>query len=267
RHETPGDLGYSRDRSERLTVNDDDVDTLESEILDEDLADPGDPRERARMENAARLLADQVLIGELAAADFSGVAFDIAITELASYGIAVLMAAMRTGTVIGQCARKGRPLADSEAVRSMSRDDRLEVAAETIARALRLFIGALKDGRWDHRKGATLRTYFIGACLLQLPNVFSTWVGEQRRWGHLELIEPGDEDAAGHPDARSDPTAAAVIRSELTAAMLADITDPLTRKAAERVMHGYSYAEAGEAAGLSATAVEGRLYRLRKGRS
>jgi len=50
------------------------------------------------------------------------------------------------------------------------------------ARGLRYFIGeVLKPGKWDYRRGATLKTYFIGACLLQFANVFHLWATGQRR--------------------------------------------------------------------------------------
>jgi hypothetical protein len=217
------------------------------------------------VENAARRLEDLALIGELTAARFSGLTFEITITELASYGIAVLMASMRTGEIIRQCRAKGRPLEDSYAVSTMSRDDRLEVAVETTAKALKYFVDeVLKGGKWDHRKGATLRTYFIGTCLLQLPNVFNAWLAGQRRWGTPQIIDPGDQETAARPDSWSDPTAEAVIRRRATKEALESIKDPRTRKAAEMVMRGFSFAEAGKAAGLSAAAVEGRLYRLRR---
>jgi DNA-directed RNA polymerase specialized sigma24 family protein len=55
-----------------------------------------------------------------------------------------------------------------------------------------------------------------------------------------------------------------VIRRQQVNEILVGITDTRTRKAAQMVMLGYEYADAGAAAGLSADAVEGRLYRLRR---
>jgi hypothetical protein len=244
-------------------------DLAPAEIADDDLAVPGDPRERARVENAARRLEDRALVDDLAAAGFTGPMFDITVNELAAYGLATLMAWMRTGEIVRQCLARGRPLADAgRFVAQWSRDDRLEIAAETAGRGVRYFVDeVLKPGRWNHRRGATLRTYFVGACLLQFPNIYDLWVNEQKRWGVVELADLGTEETAElgrGVGAWSDPTADEVIRRQQVNEILVGITDTRTRKAAQMVMLGYEYADAGAAAGLSADAVEGRLYRLRR---
>ena len=239
------------------------------EVADEDLAVPGDRLERAKVDNAARLLADRALVGELAAAGFTGPVFDVTRNELAAYGIATLMSWMRTGRIASECLAHGRPLSGAEQVMGRwSRDDRLEIAVEATARALKYFIDkVLRPGKWSHRRGATLRTYFVGACLLQYPNVYELWVTEQKQWELVDLAEPSSEVlvARGHGDGYwADPVADAVIRSREASEILDGIRDPQTRAAAEQVMQGCNYAEAGAAAGLSAAAVEGRLYRLRR---
>jgi len=266
---TRDDAPVSADAAWCPPVCDDEVAELEREILDVDLAVPGDPRERALVDNAARRLADRALVDELATTGFTGPLFDMTLNELAAYAIATLMAWMRTGEIIRQCMARGRPLSGSSlAVGQWSRDDRLEIAIETTARALKFFINeALKAGKWNHHRGTTLKTYFVGSCLLQFPNVFDIWAREQKRWGLVEVAEPGTEQAAEatQRDACwSDPTVETVLRRQAVHAVLANIEDPQTRKAIELVMLGYSYADAGAAVGLSAFAVEGRLYRLRR---
>jgi hypothetical protein len=239
------------------------------EITDDDLAVPGDPRERARVENAARRLEDRALVDELAAAGFTGPVFDVTVNEFAAYGIATLMAWMRTGEIVRQCLARGRPLAGvGRFAAQWSRDDRLEIAIETAARGVRYFVDeVLKPGRWNHRRGTTLRTYFVGACLLQFPNIYELWVNEQKRWAMVELAEPGAEES-GEPGRGdrvwSDPTADEVIRRQQVNEIFAGITDTRTRKAAQMVMLGYEYADAGAEVGLTADAVGGRLYRLRR---
>jgi hypothetical protein len=238
------------------------------EIGDDDLVVPGDPRERARVENAARRLADRDLVDQLAAAGFAGPVFDVTVNEFAAYGVATLMAWMRTGEIARKCQSRGRPLPGADRVVAMwSRDDRLEIAVETTARALRYFVDeVLKSSRWNYRRGATLRTYFVGACLLQFPNVYEVWVNEQKRWGAVDLVEPGTEEAAGQDRgdvAWADPTARYVIHRQHVREMLEGIADPQTRKAAQMVMLGYEQAEAGAELGLTAAAVGARFYRLR----
>lgn len=255
-------------RRPRAPLLDSEVSEIERELTDDDLGTPDDPAERARVENATRRLADQAHAAELAAAGFTGLIFDVAVTEWASYGIAVLMAWMRTGQIAGKCAAKGRPMSDFAP--RWSRDDRLEIAIEATARGLRYFIDeVLKPGKWDHRRGTTLKTYFIGACLLQFPNVFDIWATDQRRWAQLDITsEEAPDDGAGRGDPQwADPTGAAVLRKCTVGECLAGIQDQRTREAARMVFgYGASHAEAGAAVGLSAAGVEGRLYRLRIGR-
>jgi hypothetical protein len=238
------------------------------EIGDEDLAVPGDPRERARVENAGRRLAGRALADELAAAGYAGPVLEVTVNELAAYGIAALMAWTRTGEIARKCRARGRPLAGADRVTAAwSRGDRLELAVEAAARALRYFVDeVLRPGRWDYRRGATLRAYFVGACLLQFPNVYEAWVSEQKRWGAAGLAGPGAGEAAapgrGDP-ARAGPVAGDVIRRLQVRGILAGIPGARAREAAQMVVPGYEQAEAGAELGLAAAAVGARLYRLR----
>lgn len=250
-------------------LRDDEVDAVEREITDDDLRAPADPHEHALVENACHRLADRMLLEELTATGFTGVLFEVAVTEFAAYGIAVMMAWMRTGKIVSQCKARGRPLALGSAAGRWTRDDRLEIALETTGRAMRFFIeNVLKPGKWDHRRGATLKTFFVGACLLQFPNVFDLWANELRRWDQVNTTELGaDEttaDGASRDACWSDPTGDTVIRRQRTQEALSEIKDPRTRRAVEMVMGGHTFKEAGKAVGLSAEAVEGRLYRLRR---
>lgn len=242
-------------------LRDRDVDAIERELTDGDF---GSPAQRARAENAMRRLADHALVEELRATDFAGPVFEVAQTELAAYGISVLMGWMRTGQIFARCQASGRPLSTSTP--EWSPDDRLEIAIETTARGLRFFVDrVLKPGRWDYQRGTTLRTYFIGACLLQMRNVFDGWLTEQRHWSQVNDETPLD-DAIGSGDLQwTDPTGDTVLRACTIREWLNSITDPKTRLAAWLVLaHQASHQEAGKAVGLSAGAVEGRLYRLRR---
>ena len=83
----------------------------------------------------------------------------------------------------------------------------------------------------------------------------------------LTLSSPGTSEvplARGYA-AWGDPVAGAVVSRQHVREVLAGIQDPRTRKAAVMVMLGYEYADAGAELGLTAEAVGGRLYRLRKG--
>jgi len=250
-------------------LRDDEVDALEREITDDNLSVPQDLQERARVASASLRLMDLMLLKELTAANFAGPVFDVAVNEWAAYGIAVMMAWMRTGEIARKCGAKGRPLPPGcFSAGKWSRDDRLEMALETTARALDFFVETvLKPGRWDPARGATMKTFFVGACLLQFSNEFNRSAGEQQRWVAANGTEPCLEDLAdvAEQDACwSDPTSETAVRHLMTQEILNGIRDPKTRHAARMVMLGRNFADAGRAVGLSAAAVEGRLYRLRR---
>src|SRR6266702_2243132 len=177
----------------RPGLRDSEVDELERELTDDDLRS-ANPAEQARVENAKRRLGDRALLAELAVADFTGPVFEVAVTEFASYGIAVLMAWMRTGQIIDK---------------------------------------VLKPGKWDHRRGASLKTFFVGACLLQFPNVFEAWLTEQRKWAQVNDEEPILDDAVGGADPQwADPTGDTAVRTCTAMECLSGIPDPQTRQAA-----------------------------------
>lgn len=112
--------------------------------------------------------------------------------------------------------------------------------------------------------GAALKTFFVGACLLQFPNVFDVWATEQRQWGQLHDGEKTLDDAVGGADPQwSDPTGDAAVRACAARECLDGIPDARTRRAAWMVFAEASHAEAGAAVGLSAGGVEGRLYDLK----
>jgi hypothetical protein len=71
--------------------------------------------------------------------------------------------------------------------RPFTDDEVAELANETVAKALAHFRrDVLMKGKWDHRRGATLRTYFIGQCLIRFPNIYRRWwAGENRNRGLL----------------------------------------------------------------------------------
>jgi hypothetical protein len=248
-------------------VSAEDIEELEQKITREDLRGPDDPAELALVEKARQRLADLALLEELAASKFRGVAFDMFVIELAAYGIATLMVLMRTRQIVRQCLLRGRPLVGG-LPSQWSRDDRLEIASETTAIGLRYFTEeVLEPMRWDPHRGASVKTFFVGSCILQFPNVYNRWRTQEQRWSAVEVIEPGTEEAA-QPGPRnsgwSDPTAETAIREVLTREILRDIEDPQTRTAAEMVRRGYRLAEIGAVLGMSADAVGARLYRLRK---
>jgi|HubBroStandDraft_5_1064220.scaffolds.fasta_scaffold44529_2 hypothetical protein len=246
-------------------LEDAEVDALEAQIIDEDFTGE---HERRQAQNAQRRLQDRVWLDEVTALGFTGPLFEVYWQELAAYGVAVTMAWTRTGRISARCKAMGRPLQFSiEFGRGLSRDDRIEIAVETVARALNFFLDqVLKPGKWDHRRGASLKTYFVGACLLQFPNVFAVWASEQKRWHAVNdgTVSPDDAEAATARDlSRSDPTCEMVLRLAAAQDVLGTIKDAKLRAAVQMVARGFTFAEAARTLGLGPRVLEGRLYRLR----
>lgn len=121
-----------------------------------------------------RFHEDSELYNELASANFQGDRWQAFAYALAQYGHAVVKAWLVTGEMFVRCKRKG--CYPGPAPGWWSEEDRDALANETVATALVSFRNdALIGGRWSPEGGASLKTYFIGSCVLAFPNVFRTW--------------------------------------------------------------------------------------------
>ena len=136
----------------------------------------------------ARLEGDRVLLDALQVDGYCGKNWDYFESVLATYGLAVVRAWLRDRSIFEQCARKGfgglLPPPDRSSFNDP--DTVLELAGETVAVALESFRRTvLVPGKWDHRRGASLRTYFIGHCLLKFPNIYRQWRQTEVRAGEI----------------------------------------------------------------------------------
>lgn len=129
-----------------------------------------------RSEYLRRLETDRSIIAELRAAGFAGRDYDYFASEIAKYGIAVMAAWIRTHQIFSKLRSRGRGLAEPSDDVLRDTETAFEVAMETVAYALGNFrTYVLLPGRWDPDRGASIRTYFIGQCLIQFPNVYRRW--------------------------------------------------------------------------------------------
>src|SRR5829696_6136984 len=126
---------------------------------------PDDPRLAEQAARIDRLAADFDLVTTFGLQGFEGADWDIFEEELAKYGLAVIGGWTRRGVIFGKYFERGfgglpEPFRDF-------RDDEVdELALETVGKGLYHFQrDVLRRQRWDYRKGASLRTYFIGQCL------------------------------------------------------------------------------------------------------
>jgi len=226
-------------------------------------------QQRAMAENLARREADRELISALARVGFTGPTQEMFEAELAAYTYPVMMAWTRTGEIIKRCKQKGRPLGICDTDAGWSRDDRCELSTETVARALVFFRKkVLLAGVWDHTRGATIKTYFVGACLFQFPNVYQRWNTERRSWqDRCAVVVDDPEDPAGLRRLGSDDNTEehAIARHQLQQVMT-ELKDsyPDLRQVVQLQLLGYTCAQAAAHLGLSARAIEGQWYRFRK---
>lgn len=170
------------------------ADTPPEAVSDVDLRDAlssGTKEERGVADRLARLEGDRKVLEVLQASGFDGKDWRYFQDVLASYGLAVIRAWLWDRSIFDQCARKGfggLPRPPRQALDDP--DTVMELAVETVAVALDSFRRTvLVPGRWDPRKGASIRTYFIGHCLLKFPNIYRAWYKAEVPEGELLIAD------------------------------------------------------------------------------
>lgn len=220
---------------------------------------------RRLQENLRRREADRELLAELAAGKFAGRPYDRFEEDLAGYAMAVLRGWMHSGFIFKLTAARGFALHPSEAeLDELFRDSdaREELAIMTVALALPRFRDhALLGGGWRYKGGASLSTYFMGACLYVFPNELRKRRVQRRKWRLQDHGDPGltmpAEDRVNDPCAIT--TGNQRVRDDLGR------VDERTRAIVALTIDGYSQDEIVELLDeTSVRAVEGVLHRWRK---
>ncbi|MFV8160759.1 RNA polymerase sigma factor [Mycobacterium sp. 134] len=204
---------------------------------------------------------------------FCGRRWDRLAGDLAAYGWAVLDAWMRTGYIFAKVRDIGRPLphTDTESRELETKPDvRAELCAETAARALKKFRDAgLAGTGWSPDGGASLTTFFVGACIQAFNNEFRRWSRHEQIWGHNRSTDP--ETLRDHSDRIVEVARATHMFDDPERAVVdADHFERVLRELSGKEYAllqltdlGYSQEAIGELLGITERAVEGRLYRLR----
>ena len=219
---------------------------------------------RQAEESLRRRVEDRRLLEDLAADQFEGPRYDTFANDLAKYGVPVLRGWMHSGHIFRLTAYRGFALHPTEEeLDALTRDSDLrdELAIMTVAAALPQFRRrALVDGGWDHQGGASLTTYFMGACTYVFPNEFRRWHVEQTRWRRQNNRDRQTEDRDEHHV--TDPATIALGNIRV----LDDLgrADDRTQAIVALGLDGYTQAEIVEMLGeTSVRAIEGVLYRWR----
>jgi predicted HD phosphohydrolase len=226
---------------------------------------PAAERERAEQqrERLERRRIDHQLVQQFAADNFASPEYQLFEFELIRYALTVLHAWMINGRIFAMCAARGRGLNPSDWIREQLRRDpvaRESLANEVIARALPKFRErALRGGGWRPDGGAAITTYFVGALIQELPNVYRSWKREEMSWYNDQLTEYKLEQHRSLPD----PAAGPVQEAEVLQ-LFADF-DTLQQDIWMLVAAGASQEAIAEKLGLtSPRAVEGRVRRIRE---
>jgi hypothetical protein len=200
-----------------------------------------------------RLAADVELLSRLMWAQYDGPEWRVFRKALAQYGVVVIEKWIFSGRIFAECRRKG--FGTLRRRRVNDRDEALGLAGETVARAFLFFRDrVLVRGVWDPTMGASVRTYFIGACILHFPNVYSRslgseWLVQARQEIEFETLR--DANRFSRPDSRVE------LASDFHA-----IGDRRTQDIVLLTAEGHSQKEIAAALKTTRKAVEMKLSRL-----
>lgn len=223
-------------------------------------------------ESLDRGMTDQQLVEEMAATKFTGSQYERFANELSRYGIEVLKAWMRSGEIfVRTAAAHGHGLNPTGfELEDLHRDAdaRDQLATMTVATALPRFREqALVNGGWRFDGGASLKTYFMGACLGVFANEFRKRRGAQRRrardrpWSDEEITNFRDNTTV------TDPAVIAV--RTMTVRERLQGRDPQTQAIVLYDSYGYTHKEISDLiterfGEKSVRAIEGVLHRWRQ---
>jgi RNA polymerase sigma factor (sigma-70 family) len=208
------------------------------------------------IEDVQRRSGDEQLRARLAAVDFSGPDYEQFARRLAAYGLAVCAVKLDTGAIFRDCADLNRPCGDPP--RQWSAQDRRTLVQDTVAEGLLLFHRkGLVQGDWKPTGGASLKTYFIGSCVLCFADVYRAWQRDKVRWERLM----GTAAAAATQHQPQDPADIVALRDRIHRGL--QQLDPRTRDAIILTERGYSQLEIADLMSISVRGVEGLLRRHR----
>jgi hypothetical protein len=227
-------------------------------------ADPGGPdpapdpaaleRQRAGQRRAEYLLVEAIIEEGL-----GGPGHRMLEDALIRYAVPVLKHLLSDGQIITKATRLGRAPALRDAWLDFTADEREEFAHEMVATALPGFTRVVfEERRWTPDRGASLKTYFVNACILQFARLQERWLADR------QAVRPAGLDI--DPDSRHfgpGPEAMVIIWDEAHR-MLSEIPDEQVREVLVLRGAGWTAEDAARRAGLTVKAAEGRIARIRR---
>ncbi|RZU46690.1 hypothetical protein EV385_6767 [Krasilnikovia cinnamomea] len=206
---------------------------------------------------------DVELVERMTKKGFVGWEYDTFINDLARYGHAVIRVWIHTGEAYRRAFELGRPVSHAHRPRHpVLPDDASALADLAVTFGLKLFIKkGLMQGQWQADGGASLRSYFIGSCLLTLSNACRSWKPDSPDQSAVpyDVVDDIPTQRAG-----DDPERVVLLRSII--AGLLEEESPVDKLILRLRAVGYTEGEVAEIVGEGATAksVEHKIARARR---
>lgn len=208
--------------------------------------------------NVGRLLADQLMVDAILEQGLGGPRHQALEAALIQYAVPVLRKLLASGEIIAKAARLRRPASDSAAWLEFTHADREEFARDMVADALPVFTEAVfGQRRWSPARGASLKTYFVNACIRQFARPYGAWLDQRR------VVQAAGLDIGPGSSHELDPAIAVAFRDEASR-LLKKIPDRQTQEVLVLRAAGWSARDAAQQVGLTEKAAENRLARIRK---
>jgi DNA-directed RNA polymerase specialized sigma24 family protein len=222
------------------------------------------------VQNLNRLLGDALLVDTLRESRFTGITYEVFETELVKYGLGVIIGWSIRGVIFERCRARGYGGLPRPVEGTFTREAIVGIAHETVARAAVHFRDdVLLRGVWNPKRGASLKTFFVGQCLRRFPNVYRSWYREQLElidkegpWWNVASLDrlaelAGDAELA--EPAHSKNPEKTVIDRDVVAEALEQVKDPRVRVALLMREDGYRQDEIARRLGVTRKAVERML--------
>jgi len=210
-----------------------------------------------------RLAGDIELVSELIVAGYEGKTWDRFANALAKYGYQVIWSWIRTGLIFERCREKGLGKYLYKGRPALGIEDIDEIAQDTVVRAVTSFRDrVLVPGKWNPSKGASLKTFFIGACLIEFLSVYrgaaKSIIRRRQREILADELPPSLQSSSG-----IDPARQALLRAEVASAR-ANVRVARTGTILELIAQGYTQPEIAEMLEVTVKAIESSLARHRR---
>lgn len=199
---------------------------------------------------------DVALRDELQAAGCTGPLWDRLAVDLAELGFSVMSAWLSTGVISQKCWEMGRGV---NLPHDWTAEDREDLATMAIADGMEILRQALLANKWNPEKGASLRTYFLGGCVLAFSNVLRQWKSDRQRYRRAAT-------ACGLETAARPPAVSPIDVVDALDALRSLTRDESKRDRAMRYLQfdGYTPMEIAQILELTPSAVTTRLSRMKR---